>query len=139
MIYYLNIVNVGVVTANNALEYGFSGVMFRGSGFNWDLRKSAPYEIYDKLTFEVPFGTNGDCYDRYCIRVKEMKESLKIMSQCLNKIPAGPVKTSDEKLSPPNWSKIANSMESLIHHFKFYTDGIFVPKNKIVINWLLKL
>ena len=127
------LVNIGVVTSKNALNYGFSGVMLRGSGFNWDLRKSHPYEVYNKLSFEVPVGTNGDCYDRYYIRIKEMKESLKIISQCLNNIPTGPIKTSDEKITPPTRFKIANSMESLIHHFKFYTDGFVVPKNETYI------
>lgn len=124
------LVGIGVVTAKNALNYGFSGVMLRGSGFNWDLRKSHPYEVYDEMFFNVPVGNHGDCYDRYYIRMIEMKESLQIISQCLNKMPLGAVKTSDEKVSPPTRFKIANSMESLIHHFKFYTDGFVVPKSE---------
>ena len=133
LIWKQRLVNIGIVTSKNALEYGFSGVMLRGSGFNWDLRKSNPYETYNEMLFEIPVGNNGDCYDRYCIRIKEMKESLKIISQCLNKMPVGPIKTSDEKLSPPTRFKIANSMESLIHHFKFYTDGIIIPANETYI------
>ena len=91
------LVDIGVVSATDAQEWGFSGVMLRGSGINWDLRKSQPYEIYNKLSFDVPSGTNGDCYDRYLIRIFEMKESLKIIEQCLNQIPSGLVKSSDNK------------------------------------------
>ena len=125
------LVDIGIVSANSAAEWGFSGVMLRGSGINWDLRKSQPYEIYSKLNFNVPTGTNGDCYDRYLIRIIEMKESLKIIEQCLNNIPTGLVKTSDNKITPPSRNNIKQSMESLIHHFKIYTQGFRVPFNEV--------
>ena len=124
------LVDIGVVSASDAQAWGFSGVMLRGSGINWDLRKSQPYEVYDKLQFNVPVGTNGDCYDRYLIRIVEMKESLKIIEQCLNQIPSGIVKNSDKKLTPPSRKDIKNSMEALIHHFKIYTQGFTVPYNE---------
>ena len=127
------LVDIGIVTANDACQWGFSGVMLRGSGVFWDLRKSQPYEIYDKLNFEVPVGTNGDCYDRYLIRVCEMKESLKIIEQCLNFIPTGYVKTNDFKISPPSRVDMKQSMEALIHHFKMYTQGVVVPTNETFI------
>jgi len=121
------LVDIGVVSAKDALNWGFSGVMLRGSGINWDLRKTQPYEVYDKMQFSIPVGTNGDCYDRYLIRVQEMRESLKIIQQCLNKIPMGPIKTDDHKVTPPSREHLKQSMESLIHHFKLYTEGISVP------------
>lgn len=125
------LVDIGVVSASDAQAWGFSGVMLRGSGLNWDLRKSQPYEVYNKLNFDVPIGTNGDCYDRYLIRIFEMKESLKIVEQCLNEIPEGIIKTSDTKLTPPSRKNIKQSMESLIHHFKIYTQGFSVPRNEV--------
>jgi len=124
------LVDIGVVTTDNAYQWGFSGVMLRGSGVYWDLRKSQPYEIYDKLYFDIPVGTNGDCYDRYLIRVFEMKESLKIIEQCLNLMPKGFVKTNDFKISPPTRVEIKHSMEALIHHFKMYTQGVIVPASE---------
>lgn len=124
------LVDIGVVTAEDAQAWGFSGVMLRGSGINWDLRKSQSYEVYDEVNFDVPTGTNGDCYDRYLIRVFEMKESLKIIEQCLNQIPSGIIKSSDNKLTPPSRKDIKQSMESLIHHFKVYTQGFVVPFNE---------
>ncbi len=124
------LVDIGVVSAADAQAWGFSGVMLRGSGIDWDLRKSQPYEIYSKLNFNVPVGTNGDCYDRYLIRIVEMKESLKIIEQCLNEIPLGIVKSSDNKLTPPSRKDIKHSMEALIHHFKIYTQGFVVPFNE---------
>ena len=124
------LVDIGVVTTEDAYQWGFSGVMLRGSGVYWDLRKSQPYEIYDKLNFEIPVGTNGDCYDRYLIRVFEMKESLKIIEQCLNLMPKGYVKTNDFKISPPSRFEIKQSMEALIHHFKLYSEGYYVPKGE---------
>ena len=124
------LVDIGVVSAADAQAWGFSGVMLRGSGINWDLRKSQPYEIYNKLEFNVPVGTNGDCYDRYLIRIVEMKESLKLIEQCLNQIPLGIIKSSDKKLTPPSRKDIKNSMEALIHHFKIYTQGFVVPSNE---------
>ena len=128
------LVDIGVVTTDSAYQWGFSGVMLRGSGIYWDLRKSQPYEIYDKLDFDIPVGTNGDCYDRYLIRVFEMKESLKIIEQCLNLMPKGFVKTNDFKISPPTRVEIKQSMEALIHHFKMYTQGVIVPANETYIS-----
>nr|YP_316619.1 NADH dehydrogenase subunit 7 [Thalassiosira pseudonana]AAZ99426.1 NADH dehydrogenase subunit 7 [Thalassiosira pseudonana]QWM92945.1 NADH dehydrogenase subunit 7 [Thalassiosira pseudonana] len=127
------LVDIGVVTAKDACQWGFSGVMLRGSGINWDLRKSQPYEVYEKLEFDIPVGTNGDCYDRYLIRVFEMKESLKIIEQCLNLMPAGYVKTNDFKISPPTRVEMKQSMEALIHHFKMYTQGVIIPSNETYI------
>jgi NADH dehydrogenase (ubiquinone) Fe-S protein 2 len=127
------LVDIGIVTANDACQWGFSGVMLRGSGVYWDLRKSQPYEIYDKLRFDIPVGTNGDCYDRYLIRVFEMKESLKIIEQCLNSMPIGYVKTNDFKISPPSRVDMKQSMEALIHHFKMYTQGVVVPTSETYI------
>ena len=122
--------DVGVISAKDAKDWGFSGVMLRGSGIAWDLRKSQPYEIYNKLNFNVPVGSNGDCYDRYLVRIAEMKESLSILSQCLDKIPHGLIKTTDGKLCPPSKMELKQSMEALIHHFKIYTNGISIPSNE---------
>ena len=124
------LVDVGIVTQKDAYNWGFSGVMLRGSGINWDLRKSQPYEVYSKLDFEIPVGVNGDCYDRYLLRVFEMKESLKIIKQCLDKIPSGIIKSDDNKITPPSRIEFKQSMESLIHHFKLYTQGFSVPFNE---------
>jgi len=121
------LVDIGIVSSKDALNWGFSGVMLRGSGLNWDLRKTQPYDVYNKMQFNIPVGTNGDCYDRYLIRVQEMRESLKIIEQCLTEIPFGPIKTDDHKITPPSREHIKQSMESLIHHFKLYTEGITVP------------
>lgn len=124
------LVDIGVVTVEEAYQWGFSGAMLRGSGVKWDLRKSQPYEVYDKMDFNIPIGTNGDCYDRYLIRITEMRESLKIIEQCLEKIPTGIIKSSDKKFTPPSRKNIKQSMESLIHHFKLYTQGFVVPYNE---------
>jgi NADH dehydrogenase (ubiquinone) Fe-S protein 2 len=121
------LVDVGIVTACDAQNLGFSGVMLRGSGINWDLRKSQPYEIYNKLKFNVPVGRNGDCYDRYWVRILEMKQSLSIILQCLELIPKGLVKSNDQKLVAPLKGDLKKSMESLIHHFKIYTTSFTVP------------
>lgn len=120
-------VNIATISAQDALDWGMSGVMLRGSGIKWDLRKNQPYEVYDKLDFDVPFGQNGDCYDRYLIRVEEMRQSVKIIQQCLNKMPAGDIKIDDHKIVPPKRSEMKNSMEALIHHFKLFTEGYSVP------------
>ena len=125
------LVDIGIVSASDAQDWGFSGVMLRGSGIKWDLRKSQPYEVYSNLNFNVPVGSNGDCYDRYLVRIFEMKESLKIIEQCLNEIPLGTIKTSDNKLTPPSRKEMKQSMESLIHHFKIYTQGFVVPFNEV--------
>lgn len=125
------LVNIGVVTAKNACNWGFSGVMLRGSGLNWDLRKAQPYEIYGRLSFKIFSGNNGDCYDRYLIRISEMRESLNIIEQCLNRIPLGNIKTDDLKIAVPLRQDMKHSMEALIHHFKLYTEGIVIPENQI--------
>ena len=124
-------VDIGIVTKEDALEYSFTGVMMRGSGIPWDLRKSQPYECYDQLGFKIPVGKNGDCYDRYLCRVEEMRESIKIINQCLTNIPKGPIKTFNQKISPPKKKKIKESMEALIHHFKLFTEGFRVKKDEI--------
>ena len=125
------LVDIGIVSASDAQNWGFSGVMLRGSGIKWDLRKSQPYEVYQDLEFNVSVGSNGDCYDRYLIRIFEMKESLRIIEQCLNNIPLGIIKTNDNKLTPPSRKEMKQSMESLIHHFKIYTQGFVVPFNEV--------
>ena len=124
------LVDIGVVSLNQAQDWGFSGVMLRGSGVEWDLRKSQPYEVYENMEFDILAGSNGDCYDRYLIRVFEMKQSIRIIEQCLDQIPFGPIKTDDNKITPPSRFDIKQSMESLIHHFKFYTNGINIPANE---------
>lgn len=124
------LVDIGVVTLKDAQDWGFSGVMLRGSGLEWDLRKTQPYEIYNELNFEIMSGTNGDCYDRYLIRLFEMKQSISIIEQCLENIPLGPIKSVDNKITPPSRFEIKQSMEALIHHFKFYTNGINVPASE---------
>ena len=121
------LVDIGIVTKKEACDWGFSGVMLRGSTISWDLRKNQPYEVYDKMEFDVPIGKNGDCYDRYLIRVQEMRESLKIIQQCLNNMPLGPIKLDDHKITSPSRLDMKQSMESLIHHFKLYTEGMIVP------------
>ena len=120
------LVDIGVVSAENALDYGFSGVLLRGSGIPWDLRKTQPYEVYNLVDFDIPIGTNGDCYDRYLIRVNEMRQSIRIINQCINNIPNGPIKVDNNKISTPSKSYMKNSMESLIHHFKLYTEGFSI-------------
>jgi NADH dehydrogenase I D subunit len=124
------LVDIGVVSLEDAMAWGFSGVMLRGSGLEWDLRKSQPYEVYDELNFDILAGTTGDCYDRYLIRLFEMKQSILIIEQCLDNIPFGPIKSSDHKVTPPSRFDIKQSMESLIHHFKFYTNGINIPASE---------
>lgn len=120
-------VDIGTVSAEDALNYGFSGVMLRGSGIKWDVRKATPYDAYGEMEFDVPIGTKGDCYDRYLIRMEEMRQSLRIMEQCLNKMPPGEVKTDDAKVTPPSRDEMKTSMEALIHHFKLFTQGYQVP------------
>jgi NADH dehydrogenase (ubiquinone) Fe-S protein 2 len=124
------LVDIGVVSAKQALDWGFSGVMLRGSGVAWDLRKTHPYEIYSEIDFDIPVGRNGDCYDRYLIRIEEMRQSIKIIYQVLNKFPQGPVKIVDNKIVSPSRIEMKHSMESLIHHFKLYTEGFFVPSGE---------
>ena len=124
-------VDIGIVSKQDALDYSFSGVMLRGSGVAWDLRRSQPYDCYNDLEFKIPVGKNGDCYDRYLCRIEEMKESVKIIKQCLQNLPNGPIKTDDGKISPPPKKEIKESMEALIHHFKLFTEGYRVEKDEI--------
>jgi len=124
-------VDIGVVSKKDALDYSFSGVMLRGSGVPWDLRKSQPYDCYNQIDFKIPVGKNGDCYDRYLCRVEEMKESVKIISQCLSQMPKGLIKVFDSKISPPPKKELKESMEALIHHFKLFTEGYRVDKDEI--------
>jgi len=120
-------VNIGTVSAGDALDWGFTGPMLRGSGVPWDLRKSQPYDVYAEMDFDVPIGKNGDCWDRYLVRMEEMRQSLRIMKQALEKMPSGPVVVNDRKVTPPPRVEMKNSMEALIHHFKLYTEGYHVP------------
>ena len=120
-------VDVGVVSAEDAMDWGFSGVMLRGSSVAWDLRKAQPYDGYETLDFDIPVGKNGDCYDRYLCRVEEMRQSVRIIEQCLADMPDGPVSTPNNKYVPPSRGQMKNSMEALIHHFKLYTEGFHVP------------
>jgi NADH-quinone oxidoreductase subunit D len=124
-------VDIGAVTKEQALDWGFSGPNLRAAGFAWDLRKAQPYDAYDKMDFDIPVGKAGDCYDRYLVRVYEMRESLKIINQCLAEMPGGPVKTRDRKVAPPPRSEMKQSMEALIHHFKLYTEGYHVPEGEV--------
>ena len=121
------LVDIGVISAKRAIEWGFSGVMLRGSGLPWDLRKSQPYEIYKDLLFQVPVGNNGDCFDRYLIRIEEMRQSLKILFQTINIMVEGPIKSFNYKVSSINRSEMKMTMEALIHHFKFYSEGFILP------------
>lgn len=126
-------VGVGVVSPEQALAWGFTGPMLRGSGVAWDLRKKQPYEVYDQLEFDIPVGTNGDCYDRYLVRMEEMRQSNRIIKQCidwLRKNP-GPVITDNHKVAPPRREKMKSGMEELIHHFKLMTEGIHVPPGEV--------
>ena len=128
-------VDIGVVSLADAWKWGFSGVMVRGSGAAWDLRKSQPYECYAEMDFDIPIGKNGDCYDRYCIRMEEMRQSVAIMRQCLTKLREpegqGPVSVVDNKIVPPKRGEMKKSMEALIHHFKLYTEGYHVPAGEV--------
>jgi len=128
-------VDIGVVKLADAWNWGFSGVMVRGSGAAWDLRKAQPYECYSEIDFDIPIGKNGDCFDRYLIRMEEMRQSTKIMKQCVEKLrsPAGqgPVTVDDHKIVPPRRSEMKQSMEALIHHFKLYTEGYHVPAGEV--------
>jgi len=122
-------VGIGVVSPERALALGFTGAMVRGSGIAWDLRKKQPYEVYDRMDFDIPVGVNGDCYDRYLVRVQEMRESNKIIKQCIAWLRAnpGPVITDNHKVAPPNRESMKSNMEELIHHFKLFTEGMHVP------------
>ncbi|MDI4663654.1 NADH-quinone oxidoreductase subunit D [Xanthobacter autotrophicus] len=126
-------VDIGVVSLEDALAWGFSGVMVRGSGAAWDLRRAQPYECYSELDFDIPIGKHGDCYDRYVVRMEEMRQSTKIMKQCVERLlkEAGPVSTADNKIVPPKRGEMKRSMEALIHHFKLYTEGFHVPEGDV--------
>ncbi|MEO5702526.1 MAG: NADH-quinone oxidoreductase subunit D [Gammaproteobacteria bacterium] len=125
-------VNIGVVTPERALQLGFTGPMLRGSGIEWDLRKKQPYEVYDRLDFDIPVGVHGDCYDRYLVRVEEMRQSNKIVRQCIAwlRVNPGPVVIDDNKIVPPKRAVMKNDMESLIHHFKLFTEGFCIPEGE---------
>lgn len=125
------LVNIGVVSQKEAMDWGFSGPVLRGSGIAWDLRKSNPYDVYGEMEFDVPIGKSGDSYDRYLVRVEEMYQSLRIIQQTIDKIPSGPIKTDDPKIAPPTRVKMKESMEAMINHFKLYTEGYNVPKGQI--------
>ena len=120
-------VDIGVVTKEQALDWGFTGPVLRASGVAWDLRKSQPYDAYAKMDFDIPVGKTGDCYARYLVRMEEMRQSLRIMKQCLAEMPEGPIKANDYKICPPPRAEMKNSMEALIHHFKLFTEGYHVP------------
>jgi NADH-quinone oxidoreductase subunit D len=120
-------VDIGVMTAEQALAWGFAGPCLRASGVPWDLRRSQPYEMYNEVDFNIAVGRNGDCYDRYLVRIGEMRESVKIIKQCLRKMQPGPVRVQDHKFTPPRRAEMKHSMEALIHHFKLFTEGFHVP------------
>jgi NADH-quinone oxidoreductase subunit D len=120
-------VDIGIVSRDDALAWGFTGPMLRGSGVPWDLRKSQPYDVYDRMDFDIPVGKTGDCYARYLVRMQEILESNKIIRQCIQEMPGGPVKVDDHKISPPSRSEMKRGMEAMIHHFKLYTEGYHVP------------
>jgi len=126
-IFKQRLVDIGTVTAEQALDWGFTGPMLRASGLPWDLRKSQPYDAYAEMDFDIPIGKNGDCYDRYLVRVEEMKQSLRIIRQACEKMPSGPFTSQDHKVTPPARGEMKRSMEALIHHFKLYTEGFHVP------------
>lgn len=128
------LVDVGVVTRSQALDWGFTGVLLRGSGILWDLRKVQPYEVYSRLDFEIPIGTNGDCYDRYLVRISEMRQSVRLILQCIEQMPKGLIKIPDKKISPPSRRELKNSMEALIHHFKLYSKGFNIVPNETYVS-----
>lgn len=125
-------VDIGIVTPERALQLGFTGPMLRGSGIAWDLRKKQPYEVYDKLNFDIPIGKTGDCYDRYLVRVEEMRQSNRIIQQCIEwlRVNPGPVMSNDHKVTPPTRNEMKTNMEALIHHFKLFTEGFVIPENE---------
>ncbi|MBX6321045.1 MAG: NADH-quinone oxidoreductase subunit D [Rhodospirillaceae bacterium] len=126
-IFKQRLVDIGRVSADQALEWGFTGPVLRASGVPWDLRKAQPYMVYDRMQFDVPVGKNGDCYDRYLVRMEEMRQSVRIIKQCIAEMPDGPVMTDNRKVAPPPRLEMKRSMEALIHHFKLYTEGFHVP------------
>ena len=126
-------VDIATVSRDDAIRWGFSGPMIRGSGIPWDLRKSQPYDVYAKMDFDVPVGTRGDCYDRFMVRVEEVRQSARIMKQCLAEMPECPIASSDRKVVPPKRAEMKQSMEALIHHFKLYTEGYHVPAGEVYV------
>lgn len=124
------LINIGILSKNSALNYGFSGPLLRSTGISWDLRKNTPYEVYNDLKFNVPIGTAGDCYDRYLLRIEEIRQSILIIEQCLYFIPEGTNKNQLYKITPPSRNIIKNSMEGLIHHYKLHSEGFIIPKNE---------
>ncbi len=123
-------VGISEISIKQALDWGFSGPMLRAAGLAWDLRKRQPYEIYDQLDFDIPIGQNGDCYDRYLVRMAEIRQSISLVKQCIEKMPEGQIKTEDRKISPPSRAEMKKSMEALIHHFKLYSEGYHVPEGE---------
>ena len=123
-------VDIGIISAKDALDWGLSGPMLRGSGIAWDLRKAQPYDAYEAMKFDIPIGKHGDCWDRYLVRIEEMRQSVKIMRQAIEKMPKGPVVVNNNKVAPPARAEMKRSMEALIHHFKLYTEGYHVPEGE---------
>jgi NADH-quinone oxidoreductase subunit D len=126
-------VDIAIASKEDALRWGFSGPMIRASGIPWDIRKAQPYDVYDRVEFDVPVGTNGDCYDRLMVRVEECRQSAKIIKQCLAALPSGPIASLDRKVVPPKRAEMKQSMEALIHHFKLYTEGFHVPAGEVYV------
>jgi len=126
-IFKQRLVDIGKISAADAMDWGFTGPMLRGSGVPWDLRKAQPYMVYDRMKFDIPIGKNGDCYDRYLVRMEEMRQSLRIIKQCVAEMPDGLHCSNDRKVTPPRRADMKRSMEALIHHFKLYTEGFHVP------------
>jgi len=126
-------VDIGAVDRDDAIAWGFSGPMLRASGVPWDLRKSQPYDVYDRVEFDVPIGVRGDCHDRMMVRVEEVRQSARIMKQCLAEMPSGPVASGNRKVVPPKRGEMKQSMEAMIHHFKLYTEGFHVPAGEVYV------
>lgn len=132
-IFKQRLVDIGIMNKEQAIEWGFSGPMLRASGIAWDLRKSQPYEIYDQLEFNIPIGKTGDCYDRYLVRVYEIYESIKIIRQSIDKLPSGPFKVDDPRISTPDRDDMKHSMEAMINHFKLFTEGYHLPQGEVYV------
>jgi NADH-quinone oxidoreductase subunit D len=126
-------VDIAKVSKEDAIAWGFSGPMIRAAGIPWDLRKSQPYDVYDRMEFDIPVGTNSDCYDRFMVRVEEVRQSARIIKQCLRDMPEGPIASLDRKVVPPKRGEMKQSMEALIHHFKLYTEGFHVPAGEVYV------
>jgi NADH-quinone oxidoreductase subunit D len=125
-------VDIGIVSKEDSIAWGFSGPMIRAAGIPWDIRRSQPYEVYDRMDFDIPVGTNGDCYDRFMVRVEEVRQSARIMRQCLKEMPTGPI-GAHSTVVPPRRAEMKTSMEALIHHFKLYTEGYHVPAGEVYV------